>query len=162
MLAQAGIRVASPARGIGCELTYGQNPRRIVVVHFGEDEAQEYLLAVTHRILELDEEWLLLTRYGSVADLDVAVTEPDAAAIAFASTERLQLAEYLCTRSTQVGPPSADLYVLAGRGDVLVTWDHHTTEDGLSVELQSVSEASRLLISLNELGAEMDVLYSPG
>lgn len=160
VLGEAGIRVASPSVGIGRELTYLQYPRRIVIVHFGEDEAQEYLLTVTSRILELDEEWLLLTRYGTAGDLDLGTGGLDVAAIGFGSDERSLLAEYLCTRPTDVGSISADLYVLAGRGGILVTWDHHSAEDGLTIELQSVSDTSRLLISLNEFGAELELLYS--
>jgi hypothetical protein len=44
----------------------------------------------------------------------------------------------------------------------LVTWDHHTADEGLDVRLQSVAEASRLLVSLNDFGAELEVFYSDG
>jgi hypothetical protein len=49
---------------------------------------------------------------------------------------------------------------LGGRGDALVTWDHHTADEGLSVQFNSIADASRLLVSLNEFGAELEVFYS--
>jgi len=57
------------------------------------------------------------------------------------------------------GATSTDLYVLSGNGKALITWDHHTAENGLLVELVSVDDASQLLRSLNNLGAELE-LYS--
>ena len=58
--------------------------------------------------------------------------------------------------------PGIDLYVLSKNGNVLITWDHHTADEGLRIELHSISDASRLLVSLNELGAELDLYYSDG
>ena len=162
VLLESGIRVATPTGGIGRELTYRRYPRRIVVVHFADDEALEYLLGVMSRVLELDEEWLLLTRYGSVSDLDLVSPGFNLGAIAFAEAERSQLAEYLCMRPKNVGSISADLYALGRGGRTLVTWDHHTAEEGLGVKLQSVADTTRLLVSLNEFGAELELLYSDG
>ena len=162
LLARAGLRVADPETGIGRELTYHAYPRRIVVVHFAEDEKLEYLVGATSRILELDEEWILLTRYGAPSDLDILPADPNMAAIAFGPADRARLADYLCTRPTDLASVSADLYTLGASGRTLVTWDHHTADEGLDVRLQSVAEASRLLVSLNDFGAELEVFYSDG
>jgi hypothetical protein len=37
--------------------------------------------------------------------------------------------------------------------------DHYTAQDGLAIEFESVSDAGRLLVSLNQLGVELE-LYS--
>ena len=133
-----------------------------MVVQLAHAEAPEYARSVMSRILELSDEWLLLPRYGSVSDLELLPFHPDMMGVSFAHNERPALVEYLGTRPTDAGSSSADLYVLSGDGDTLVTWDHHTAEEGLSVELQSVVDSTRLLVSLNELGAEMEVYYSSG
>ena len=162
LLAMAGIGVADSTTGIGRELTYHAYPPRIVVLHFAEDEKLEYLVGAISRILELEDEWILLTRYGAPSDLDILPTDPNMTAIAFGPADRAQLANYLCTRSTDLASVSADLYILSASGRTLVTWDHHTADEGLEVRLQSVAEASRLLVSLNDFGAELEVFYSEG
>jgi hypothetical protein len=65
----------------------------------------------------------------------------------------------LCTRPVDIISASSDLYVLEARGDVHVTWDHHTADEGLQVSLQSVPETTRLLASLNDLGVELELFY---
>jgi hypothetical protein len=160
LLSRAGIQVADPILNIGRELSYLENQRRIVVVHLAEPEKLEYASAVMARILEMDEEWLLLIRYGSVSDLGLLPECSDATAISFSNGERSALVNYLCTRSTDIGSISADLYTLGEKGETLVTWDYHATDDGIIVKLQSVADTSRLLVSLNELGAEFEVFYN--
>ena len=61
-----------------------------------------------------------------------------------------------------LGATSADLYSLGASGKALVTWDHHATDEGLRIELRQVDDSNRVLISLNELGAELEVFCSPG
>jgi len=61
-----------------------------------------------------------------------------------------------------LGATSADLYSLGTSGNALVTWDHHTADGGLTVELRRVDDSNRLLLSLNEIGAELEVFCSPG
>jgi hypothetical protein len=162
ILSAAAIEVAAPSVGIGRQLTFVNTARRTIVVRFAEDEPLQYLLAVTACVLEGDRKCVLLTRYGSAADLDLYNTKLPLGGIVFDATEQKELAEYLCTRATEASSPEADLYVLSGKGTALVTWDHHTAADGLAVEFQSVEDASRLLVSLNRLGAELEVYYSDG
>jgi hypothetical protein len=162
LLSRAAIRVAAPTMRVGRELTFREDPRRTVIVHFAEAEPLEYVRSVTSRILDLSEEWLLLSRYGSVSDLGLLPASPDMLAISFARSERPKLVEYLCTRPADIGSASTDLYVLGDSGDTLVTWDHHTAADGLEVKLKSVADTTRLLASLNELGAELEMFYSAG
>jgi len=162
LLSRAAIRVAAANTGIGRELAFREGPRRTVVVHLAKAEPLGYVRSVISRILDLSEEWLLLTRYGAASDLGVLPANRDMAAISFAGTERQALVEFLCTRPTDIGSVAADLYVLASGGETLMTWDHHTAAEGLEVNLKSVADTTRLLTSLNGLGAELELFYSAG
>jgi hypothetical protein len=157
LLARAQIDVSADTANVGKELIYRSGPHRTIVIHLGETDSREYCIELFTRVLALDADWLLLTRYGSVADLGLMPDVEDAAALEFSGSERAALATYLCTRSTRLSSISADLYVLDSNGEVLVTWDHHSADEGISVAFQSVATAGRLLVSLNELGAELEV-----
>ena len=161
-LSEQDIQAAASTSSIGRQLTYRAAPRRTVVVHFAMREPLEYVRSVIGRILDLSEEWLLLTRYGSISDLGLLRATPDQGAISFTDTERQNLAEFLCTRPMAPGSAAADLYVLAGNGATLMTWDHHTATEGLELQLKSVTDTSRLLVTLNELGAELELFYNAG
>ena len=160
LLARAHIHAAPPEAGIGRELRYRPNPRRVVVVHLAETDSPAYCVDVMSRVLALDDEWVLVTRYGSIAGLELLAGADDAAGLSFGSAERHALAAYLCSRSTHISSGTADLYVVGRKGNALVTWDHHSVDEGISVDLQSVSDAGRLLMSLNELGVELELFYT--
>ena len=160
LLTRAHIEAADAAAGRGRELRYRGHARRLIVVHLVESDSQEYSIDVVSRILEADDEWVLVTRYGSIGDLELMPDAHDAEALSFAAVERQALARYLCSRSTALDSISADLYVLGRKGDTLVTWDHHSADEGIEVQLQSVSVAGNLLRSLNELGVELELFYT--
>ncbi len=157
VLAGGPLREAPVTLGLGRELSFVDGPAREVVVHLGAGESLQYLRDVTQRILALEDEWLLLPRRGHPASLGLMPEEIPASAIRFEVSEQTDLSLYLCTRSMDLGSASADLYVLSGSGTILVTWDHHTTDEGLRIGLQRISDASRLLATLNDLGAELEV-----
>ena len=157
---RAHIDAADPARGIGQQLSYRSNARRTIVIILAETDPLEYCVDVVSRVLESDDEWLLIPRYGSVRELDLMGEPGNAKALSFTAAEKHALATYLCTRSTDLGSISADLYILGHRGDILITWDHHSADEGISIELQSVSDASRLLVSLNHFGVELELFYT--
>ena len=159
VLAKAHIDAADSARGIGQQLTYRNYARRTIVIHLAEADSREYSAEVVYRVLKLDEEWLLIPRYGSIRELDLMAEAGAAAAVSFGAAEKHALATYLCTRSTGLDSISADLYILDSRGHVLITWDHHSADEGISIELQSVSDAGGLLLALNELGVELELFY---
>ena len=159
LFARADIEAADAAAGIGHQLSYRGGARRGIVIHLAETDPLEYRIEVISRVLETDDAWVLITRYGTIGDLDLMPGVDDAEGLSFAAVERRALATYLCTRSTALASISADLYVLGNGGDVLVTWDHHSHDEGVTVDLQSVSDAGRLLVSLNELGAELELFY---
>jgi len=160
LLARAHIEPANAAAGIGRELSYRLGARRTIVIHLAETDPLEYCVELMSRVMATDDEWVLITRYGTIGGLGLMAGVDDAEGLSFASTERQALASYLCSRSTDLASISADLYVLGNRGDTLVTWDHHSADEGITIDLQSVSDAGRLLASLNELGAELELFYT--
>jgi hypothetical protein len=162
LLAKAGIRVADPRTGIGAQLTYAAGPRRTIVIHFAKSDPAEYVENAVLKVLSLSDEWLLVPRYGNAMDLGIIERNTSAAAISFNVGERARLATYLCTRPIDHGAHTADLYAISGRGDILVTWDHHTAAEGLCIELLNIINATQLLVLLNEFGAELEVYYGDG
>jgi hypothetical protein len=158
LLERSGIVTAAPHLGIGNELHYAAGARRTVVVQFGDADTSSYLGEVAMVVLGLEDEWFLMTRYGEPADLGLIACE-EAGAIACPATSCHVLAEYLSTRPGGAGEISADLYVLSQSGEILITWDHHTASDGLQIQLLDIGKTSRLLVALNELGAEFEVYY---
>jgi len=161
LFARAHIDAADRARGIGQELSYRSNAPRTIVIHLVEAHSAEYCTDVISRVLDADDEWLLIPRYGSASELGLTDEGGGAGAFLFTAQEKRALATYLCTRPVDLGSISADLYVLGGRGDILLTWDHHSADEGISIELQSVSDAGRLLTWLNQSGVELELFYTP-
>jgi hypothetical protein len=159
LLARAHLHPANPSAGIGRELSYRPAARRTIVIHLAETDPLEYRVELMSRVLEIDDGWVLVTRYGTIGGLGLMAGVDDAEGLSFAAGERHTLGTYLCTRPTDLASISADLYVLGNRGDTLLTWDHHSADEGISVDLQSVTDAGRLLVSLNELGAELELFY---
>ena len=159
VLARGSLREADPRAGVGRELTFLDEPPRRVVVHFGAGDSERYRCDVTDRILALAESWLLVPRHAPVARLGLLAADASAAAIRFAGTERASLSTFLSTRPVDLAAVAADLYAVAVTGNVLLTWDHHTAEEGLEIQLRHVADASNLLAALNELGTELELFY---
>jgi hypothetical protein len=112
--------------------------------------------------LSFEESWLLVARYGPASGLGSFTVQPETEALVFDASERERLCEYLCTRDMALGSVSTDIYLVSADGNVLVTWDHHTEDEGLSVELRNVKQSSALLSDLNTFGAELEVFYTDG
>ncbi len=159
-LSRAEIAVADPIHRIGRQLSYKRPPLRTIIVHFGESDIPDYVSAVVRTVLETEKDYFLTPRYGKASDLGLIEDAIEFTAILFAERDRPRLVEYLCTRPMAIGRVSTDLYVLSATGNVLLTWDHHTASEGLTIELCKVGQASQLLVALNELGAELEVYYA--
>lgn len=159
VLARGSLREAEPGLGLGRELTFRDGPEREIVVHFGAADSAQYVRDVTDTILALEDSWLLLPRHGALGSLGILDGDDNAAAIRFQAPELSTLADYLCTRPMSLSEVSADLYAVADPGTILLTWDHHTADEGLSIQFRRVPDATRLLGALNELGAELELFY---
>src|SRR5829696_9181997 len=137
LFARAQIEAADAAAGIGQELRYRGGARRAVVIHLAETDSIEYRVEIMARVLAMDDAWVLITRYGTIGNLGLIPDVENAAGLSFPATERHALARYLCSRATELASVSSDLYVLGCSGDTLVTWDHHSADEGITVDLQS-------------------------
>jgi hypothetical protein len=160
VLAKAELNIADPRHHVGNELSFAQPPARTLVIYVGKraERVAEIVLA----ILSLEDTWLLIPRYGDASHLGFGAMEAGTGALSFAPSEYGLLGRYLRERPMDLGAVSADLYVLGSSGNVLATWDHHTDDEGLSVQLRRVDDSNRLLLSLNGVGAEMQVICAPG
>jgi len=162
ILKAAGIERADPSGRIGKQLVYRRYPIRTIVIYLGEEDGNGHAEQVALTVLNLAENWLLIPRYGGAEDLGVMEMRGHGEAILYQAQERPILARYLATRPIDLAEATADLYALSSDGKILVTWDHHTADEGLSVNLLDIDTAGRLLVSLNVLGAEMEVFYAAG
>ena len=161
LISSAGIREPGLEEWRPWELWFDPPPARTIFVHLAPDEPLAYVRDVTNIVLQAEEQWLLAARHASPTALGLLSDAP-AWAVLFESSERASLADYLCTRSMAIGEPSCDLYVLSGSASTLVTWDHHTADDGLSIQTRAAGVATELLVSLNQLGAELELFYRNG
>jgi hypothetical protein len=161
-LAEAAIVAAGPELRVGREVSYHPPARRTVVIQFARKDSAGYVSGVVSILLSSEESWLLVARYGPASQLGALTTEPEAEALVFAPSERDRLCAYLCTRDMAMGSVSQDIYLVGGDGNVLVTWDHHTEDEGLRVDLRDVKQSSTLLADLNIFGVELEVFYTDG
>jgi glycerate-2-kinase len=157
--AQAHIDAADPERRIGRQLTFKSPARRTLVVHFGPDDPSDYIAEVMGIVLSSASSWLLVARHGPAAQLGDLTDVLDAEGLLFERSEHARLCHYLCTRDMRLGSVSVDVYLVSGDGSMLVTWDHHTDDEGLSIEVQDVERSSALLTALNDRGVELEVFY---
>jgi hypothetical protein len=161
-LARVDIAAAARQHGIGRELSHRVSARRTLVIHFGEIDPPEYISSVLSIILSSQDTWLLVPRHGPASRIGIPTVGPEVEALAFGPRERSELCSYLCNRDMSIGSISCDLYALSADGNTIVTWDHHTVDEGLCVTLRDVKTASKLLTDLNDFGVELEVYYIDG
>ena len=161
-LSRSRISAAAPLLKVGRELSFLAPPTRTVIVHLAESDPPEYVARLVWIVLSIEESWILIPRHGSASQLGLTAPGHSVAAVAFGAGDRDSLCKYLHTREIALGSASADLYAVAGSGNTILTWDHHTADEGLVIQLRDISETSHLLVELNTLGAEFEVLYTDG
>jgi hypothetical protein len=157
-LIKAGIVIAVNNRQSGRELSYKNAPLRTIVIHIGDSNNTEYVIKIILSILEIEDDWFLIPRYGMASDLGL-IENYNFMAIHFLTSDRQKLIEYLSTRSMDIGGFSCDLYVVSKNGSILITWDHHTAAEGLTVDMCNVAQSTQLLGALNDIGAELEIYY---
>jgi hypothetical protein len=162
VLATVDIVSAEPQTGIGRELRHRISPRRTLVIHFGVVDPLDYISGVLSIVQSSQDSWLLVPRHGPASRLGIPTAGAEVEALAYGPAERNQLCSYLCNRDMSIGSIACDLYVLSADGNTVVTWDHHTSDDGLCVAMRDVTKASRLLGALNDFGTELEVYYTNG
>jgi len=158
-LRDGGLTMADPKAGIGRELHYSGGPARTVVVQFSDKDPIGFRSGVAKRILDIADVWLLFPRHGALPSFGLVELNEDSIAIEFGPEERGSLAEYLATRPMGFDKHGLDLYAIAKDGQALLIWDHHTEDEGLSVDLQHVRDAVAVVASLCGFGTELE-MYS--
>ena len=161
-LARVNVHAAAPELGIGRELGYRPTPLRVLVIHIADSDSPAYRARIFSIVLSTRESWLLIPRHGAASGLGIADVVLETEALAFGLPERGRLGAYLSEHDTRVSSSSSDLYALSADGDVLVTCDHHTADEGLRIDLRDVSTTSRLLAGLNRVGVELELFYTDG
>jgi hypothetical protein len=156
-LRDGGLVKSDPEVGIGRQLHYPKGPARTVVVQFLDGDPTAYRSGVAKRVLDIADTWFLFPRYGALPDFGLLDVNDQSVAVEFGPDARALLAEYLATRPMEFGKSGLDLYAVTKEGQVLVTWDHHTEQDGLCVQLLRVDEATKLVASLCSFGSELAV-----
>jgi hypothetical protein len=162
-LVKSGIRSADPKLGIGHEMSFVNDPLRLVVVHFAKNESSEYISGVFTHVLALDKTWYIVPRYGNLADLHLSGDVRDAAALHADQTETEGLLLFLVNHFEALQKMRGnDLYLLAGTGRIIVAYDHHSPDEGLAIYLNDALLSGQLLMSLNQLGAELELFSKRG
>jgi len=146
---RAGITIADPALGIGRELTYRAGPARTIVVHFIESDFPGTVKTTLAGILQLEPEWILLSRYGAFQPRH------------FIDEEKGGVLDLLVERYPTVRTEGDDQYLVSKNGKVLVSYDHHLFENGLVICLADVPATGVLLSRLNEMAAEIELYSKP-
>ena len=143
----SGITIADSALGIGRELSFENDPLRILVVQFGDADFPKAWKNVMKCILKRQDSWVLVNRYGGFQ------------ARVFAQGEIDDVLNILVKSQETYDFVRDDHYLVGFRVPVIITCDHHMLDDGMPIYLNNVHEAGYILCDLNELGAEVD-LYS--
>ena len=106
-------------------------------------------------------------RYSStamvlVAQLGIAANAERAAALCFCSTEHAfsRTVSLRAGHGYRCGIPLTCIRSGLLCNDLLLTWDHHTADDGLygPSTASRIEDSNHLLVSLNEIGTEMEIL----
>ena len=117
---------------------------------------RDYLAQILAAIFSSEAAWVLVPRYGDAGQCGLVTPRADLAAIRVESEDTPALIAFLLAEPAGASR-DRDIYLLGDSGTALVTWDHHTQQDGLCLQFSDISRSSRALVLLNELGAEFDV-----
>jgi hypothetical protein len=145
ILAEAGISIAGSELDTGNELSYRNDPERIIVVYFDEPDSPDELSKTLAQILSVESCWILFPREGSGS---VSVYEQQ---------ETPDLIKRLIAHLPKMQHVGEDLYLIGKSGKVFISFDHHLPEEGLGIFLSDVEMAGALLSVLNEIGAELEL-----
>lgn len=83
------------------------------------------------------------------------------AAVQFEKVDRDRLFEELGSTQAIGLSGRSDLYLISEDGKTLLTWDHHTNDEGLVVQFNDVERSNEVLMDLNQVGTEMDLFFAP-
>jgi hypothetical protein len=147
---RSGIRVGQEESPAGRELAYQADPERIIVVHFSESDWPKLVARDLEAIIEMEPEWVLFHRHGTLNAKRCGGTE--------ANETAKKMVKYFDVAQHE----SHDLYLLAVSGSAFLAFDHHLMPDGMPMHFSSVTLAGQVLLHLNALGNELEVFTKNG
>jgi hypothetical protein len=159
-LSGRAINRAPTELGIGAHLSSDAHQKRIVTIHFLEDEPSEYVSQVLRIFLRLESTWIVFPRYGGLEEIFRNPGLACAEAVEIGQEEVESLIEAMMSVQQSNLVIETDPYVLAASGEIYTPWDHHVYADGFNVLFSNVEKSTRFITALNELGAEFDVYYA--
>ena len=145
ILAEAGVSIAGSELDTGNELSYQEDPARVIVVYFDESDIPEELSRTLEQILSVESCWILVPREGS-----------DSASI-FEKQDIQSLVKRLISHIPKMNHVGEDLYLIGKSGNIFISFDHHLSEEGLGIFLSDIGTTGALLSILNEIGAELEL-----
>jgi hypothetical protein len=145
ILAEAGISIAGSELDTGNDLSYKENPARIINVYFDESDIPGGLSKTLEQILSVEPCWILVPREGS------------GKASVFEKQDTQNLVKQLIDHLPKMNNVGEDLYIIGKSGNVFISFDHHLLEEGLGIFLSDIGTAGTLLGVLNEIGAELEL-----
>jgi hypothetical protein len=145
ILAEAGISLAGSELDNGNEISYKENPARIIVVYFDESDIPDGLAKTLEQVLSVETCWILVPREGS------------GKASAYEQQETQSLIERLISHLPKMNNDGEDLYIIGKSGNVFISFDHQLPDQGLGIFLSDVGTAGTLLGILNRMGAELEL-----
>lgn len=147
---RSGIRMGQEGSPVGRELTYQDEPERIVVVHFGESDWPILVTNDLAAIIEMEPEWILFHRHGALK------------AKRFSSAAAHEMAKEMVETFAAVESEFDDLYLLAESGRAFIAYDHHLMSDGMPIHFSNAELAGQVLLRLNAIGNELEVFTKNG
>lgn len=156
---RANILIPKPDVGIGNDLSYCEYPVRTVVVHFSETDIPDYLLKILNSMFSLDQSWLLVPRFKFQSDWNIPRTTENYAALVYENDDITQLSTILLKRLEYIKSFTEDLFIISGSGHMIMRFDHHFLDEGLDLYLKDIKTSNRLLVTLNNIGTELEIYY---
>lgn len=150
LCASSGMAIAASNLNIGREITYRDAPDRTIVIHFISADFPNVVRNTISAILELDNNWYFVYRYGSQS-----VSK-------FKSTENNAAIQLLLSEWPSVESEGNDIYLVGESGAIFISFDHHLIENGMPIYLSDINLAGKLLSLLNNLGAEFEAFSKHG
>jgi hypothetical protein len=156
------ISLAAVELNIGKQLSSPKLDKRIVIIHLLNNDLDEYIASILRLLLRLEREWFVFPRYGTIENVMQESSYADIYAANINANEIEELIEAIISIQRNQKVIESDPYMLADSGEILASWDHHIFLDGFCVSFSNIKKSTMFVGSLNELGVELDVIYSNG
>jgi len=154
------ISIAPNEEKIGRQLSSEWHNKRTIVIHLLDSDTDDYIFQVLQVLFNLEREWLVFPRYGSLEKIIKTPLLTNVCAVAVLSDELRELINVLISMKIERTIIDSDPYILAGSGDIIAAWDHHVFSDGFTISFSNVEKSTLFISALNQVGTEFDVVYS--